>query len=705
MVSETIPVYVYTAVNGYAWQGCDRLTADFLQKALKATGVLNRNDVWGGIIRRPIASPAWPEWPKSRMCTILYRFLRSSARDQMGRESSYIAAACLPFREQEDGIVNFRRILNSSVMRYAQKEGFDKLGLELDESWLIPDVEEEGLLQDSDWRESWAEPRLFSGRTCLEQLSRLFHNPGSSLGDLKAVVRLPDEGSTGHAASATYSVFPQIAAVLVAESAYGDVSPADLDGAREALSNWKVRLAEAKKLGGVLGSIGINDFVQERTRQATLSENTLNDRIAKEKEFRGEVESLERRLGSFRMSVSEMDAEAADGRVKTDLLNRLDQLERKLNECDDSVIRERELPKAERCRARADDLFRRVNLIRGYWNGIRNFARRVEQKEHVSEDSIDMYRPQLDKAKQCSGSEDFAKDVLEHMDNLFRQAVSTLRDAEEAERRKKAERASGLLSTGKRERSIPQKQLTTQAIGTRVGSPMPMNSFTPRAVMPPRATPKDPSLWLIISLVVVIIVVIIFLVLLFLGVFSRKSQTRTNLLFPPQPVIETKASATETNKVPWYRPLLFWRRDSNNPADDDAKEDATGDAGVDPRETDDTVSGDGQTDSAAAGKNSVQPTDETSGEDTAASSDAETASAQSSEAASGESNQDSSDAGVSAEQSAVEHLVGEGPEPVSETAEETPKGAGRKESAKKPQPVQEKMGKMKAEKTAEKEFR
>ena len=608
MVSETIPVYVYTAVNGYAWQGCDRLTADFLQKALKATGVLNRNDVWGGIIRRPIASPAWPEWPKSRMCTILYRFLRSSARDQMGRESSYIAAACLPFREQEDGIVNFRRILNSSVMRYAQKEGFDKLGLELDESWLIPDVEEEGLLQDLDWRESWAEPRLFSGRTCLEQLSRLFHNPGSSLGDLKAVVRTPDEGATGLTASATYAVFPQISAVLAAESAFGEVPPDDLERASRAMSDWQKRLSEVRQLGTVLGSGGIKAFVGERDEQASSRRNELEKRKEKAHKFEEAVATVEKMLNGFQMSLEPKE----DEKKRDNLRFRIEKLEEDLNKCDDPAIRKSALPKAETCRTRFDELFQNVNKIREYWNEIRTFADNVmKSKEDVSHHSFDQHRGKKDKAEKIAGQEHFAKDVIDKMGELLSDVESTLRDREEGERRKKNDK--------KELAPLPRKTVPPWEGASRSWQTFP----------PSRAEIKDP-VWPVVLLALLIVAALGVVVLVVLGVLPPKRKPSSGDFWRLQsesPSVGVETTTTETDKSRWYHFLMFWRGDSNSEEDpsgeDRGKTEPTMSAET-PRKDDGPASrGDklevvqagtdsSQSTAAAADKNSLNPSPETS---------------------------------------------------------------------------------------------
>ena len=439
-----IPVYVYTAENGYAWQGCDPRTAESLQKALASTGVLSRSDVWGGIIRRPVASPAWPEWPRSRLCTILYRFHRSSARDQMGRGSNYIAAACLPV-SADRRLVDFRAVFDAPPMRRALRGGYEDLSIDLgagDGFLLTGDEEPEASLQVVSWEESWKEPAFVSGPDVLLLLSGLFQSPDADLGDLKAVVRQVDGESVPTAAILAYTVFPQVSAARAAQAAFEAlpaVPPGDLAAERNALGAWKAALDAVEGLeracAGFRGLAGFAEGQRQSFRNARMrvsADERAAAEMSREREAAlAEIAALDRALGAFSMSINETRGQDDDDETLAAIARLRPESEGRavLAGVSDPGLRREVRGLLQSWQERFDGLKRKADKIRALWSRVRSYQMAVEKGGGVSADLTALVAGDLSSAEALAGGLPFAADILEDMRNRFRMAREMLRPA------------------------------------------------------------------------------------------------------------------------------------------------------------------------------------------------------------------------------------------------------------------------------------
>lgn len=368
-----IPVWVYTAKNGYAWQGMDeegedRPTVALLDKALAAAG--NTAGAWGAMVRRPVASRRWKEWPASRLCWVLFRFHPEAGRDQRGRSCNYTAAACIPAGLPP---LDFAIIFQAPEMSEVQTEGFGDLGIDLDgEEYLLHEREGE---PDGDpavpsWAESWSAPVLLEGNA-LQTLSRWCQRAEADRGDLKAVVL---EG--GRAAHATFAVYPQVAAALLAEAEYGRVKGRGGDAERTALSAWEKALEPVSALNRVLGGLqGLEDLLSacKRSQAEARAALSLAERTAREMEEAHRLaDDIAKALRQFRMS-----ADAASGKTRN--RDALDGLARRIMEA-------RRLPGGSDdvwndLASRLETLRGRVEEIEGCLDTVREYADAANQDD------------------------------------------------------------------------------------------------------------------------------------------------------------------------------------------------------------------------------------------------------------------------------------------------------------------------------------
>ncbi len=368
-----IPVWVYTAKNGYAWQGMDeegedRPTVALLDKALAAAG--NTAGAWGAMVRRPVASRRWKEWPASRLCWVLFRFHPDAGRDQRGRSCNYTAAACIPAGLPP---LDFAIIFQAPEMSEVQTEGFGDLGIDLDgEEYLLHEREGEpdGDPAGPSWAESWSAPVLLDGNA-LQTLSRWCQRAEADRGDLKAVVL---EG--GRAAHATFAVYPQVAAALLAEAEYGRVKGRGGDAERTALSVWEKALEPVSALNRVLGGLqGLEDLLSacKRSQAEARAALSLAERTAREMEEAHRLaDDIAKALRQFRMS-----ADAASGKTRN--RDALDGLARRIMEA-------RRLPGGSDdvwndLASRLETLRGRVEEIEGCLDTVREYADAANQDD------------------------------------------------------------------------------------------------------------------------------------------------------------------------------------------------------------------------------------------------------------------------------------------------------------------------------------
>ena len=251
METLKIPVWVYTAKNGYDWQGLDGsedgATKASLDKALGAAG--KAVGEWGAVVRRPVACRQWGEWPRSRLCWVLFRFHQDVRRDQRGRTCNYTAAVCIPAGAGFPRL-DFGKLFASPEMSEVREDGY--VGMAIDLAGGDYALEGEAGGAEPSWAASWAGPELVR-EDALGVLSRWCQSAGADRGDLKAVLRETDEGIVAQVA---YTVFPQVAALQGAEEAYlAAAARGGGRGVREALEEWRAALQGAADFNRALGEL------------------------------------------------------------------------------------------------------------------------------------------------------------------------------------------------------------------------------------------------------------------------------------------------------------------------------------------------------------------------------------------------------------------------------------------------------------------
>ena len=128
-----IRVYIYTAVNGYSWQGCDKELAKSLDICLGSswkTAAPNGSSAMGGIRRGEVGGLNG---------TAIFRVHVRRNGDFAGRDSDYVALAFLPFAQIGERFVDYTGLWNHRLLAAPLERGVELSGLEID-------LEKEGML-------------------------------------------------------------------------------------------------------------------------------------------------------------------------------------------------------------------------------------------------------------------------------------------------------------------------------------------------------------------------------------------------------------------------------------------------------------------------------------------------------------------------------------------------------------------------------
>ena len=210
--STRFRLFVHTAYEGYAWQGCDESLAAALDAWRSETGVWNEladpgmaptaNNPVGGLLRYTLdGTPG----------LFLWRVHVRKRGDARRRDSRYAAVLFLPL----DGIaglrIDFARLWNAPLLRAPQSGDLSGLFVDLcDPAWPCA-IESAGTDEDeSAWLSDCSEETPDGDETSvLAPVSRWFQSSGTEFGNLVAVV-FPAWSGTGIRAELRYRVFPEV---------------------------------------------------------------------------------------------------------------------------------------------------------------------------------------------------------------------------------------------------------------------------------------------------------------------------------------------------------------------------------------------------------------------------------------------------------------------------------------------------------------
>ena len=254
---ENIRVYVYTAVNGYAWQGCGESLSASLSACVDALGLPEGHGSaeapLGGVIRWKVAG--------ENGTAVLRVHVRKSG-DFRGRDSRYVALAFLPFRVTREHPADYRRLWAHPLLAAPRPDPLEGLGFDYAEDlWLQGGVADGGEYWTTDV-DRVCPPNGSDG--VLLDLARMFQSRTTELGALSAIVR--GEVSEGLSASLSYKALPEVAGALRAAGAYkealeGDsTTKSEMDSARTA---WRQALdALFARVGRMPDFDGLADFAR-----------------------------------------------------------------------------------------------------------------------------------------------------------------------------------------------------------------------------------------------------------------------------------------------------------------------------------------------------------------------------------------------------------------------------------------------------------
>ena len=231
-----IRVYVYTAVNGYSWQGCDGALAESLRSCLGSSWKDRASDgatLLGGIRRGEVGGLNG---------TAVYRVHVRRNGDFAGRDSDYVALAFIPFAQIGGRLVDYPRLWGHRLLSAPLGTGEDLEGLEID-------LEGEGLISNSAgggddgdgayWIGDRTPVDSLSGETgeALSRLGAAFQSRKTELGSFSATVF--DDGNGRVSVHSRYRPFPSVREESDARREYEAACRGGGDAARaDAFRRW-----------------------------------------------------------------------------------------------------------------------------------------------------------------------------------------------------------------------------------------------------------------------------------------------------------------------------------------------------------------------------------------------------------------------------------------------------------------------------------
>lgn len=196
-----IRVYIYTAWNGYDWQGCETGIATDLRRYLEATDTMPKTSgdkpPFGGVIACQIGG---------KMGVGFYTYMLRKQGDIFGRDSLYVAFAFIP--KDFEYKVDFAKMLADKYMREPQ-EGEIKSAFQVDcSNYRLEGAEPDEL---NSWWETPPQCQRLQEPDALTRLSFYFQSEKTQLGLLRAVIK--GEAGTVHSVTIDYQVFGEVSNV------------------------------------------------------------------------------------------------------------------------------------------------------------------------------------------------------------------------------------------------------------------------------------------------------------------------------------------------------------------------------------------------------------------------------------------------------------------------------------------------------------
>ncbi len=297
---EKLRIYVYTAVNGYAWQGCNAVLSSSLASCVEALGLAGAGSgsesSCGGVIRWKVAGENG---------TAVLRVHTRKAGDFRGRDSRYIALAFLPFRVTRIHPADYRRLWHHPLLAAPQPDPVDDLSLDYGEELWLADGGGDG---EGFWTEDVMKTFPPNGEDgVLRDVAALFQSRATQLGALSAVIG--HEDVKGLSARLSYKLFSEVAADLRAaktcKALQGDAQ-ATIESVETARADWRRAVdALGVRAGGMPDFSGLADFARDEDRASSADDGLLiQARI-----LVSHVEELERSSSALYGTVDGSDAQ------------------------------------------------------------------------------------------------------------------------------------------------------------------------------------------------------------------------------------------------------------------------------------------------------------------------------------------------------------------------------------------------------------
>lgn len=292
MEQNRIRVYVYTAVNGYAWQGCDDELSESLRTCLGSSTRADARDgsTFLGGVRRGLVG--------GLNGTAVYRLHVRKAGDFAGRDSDYAVMAFLPFAHIGSRFVDYAKLWRHELLSAprGKSESLENLSI---------DIAKEGLLADSPggmdgteafWTEesSPGEDREGTEEEILSWLGGLFQSRRTELGSFSA--RVFRKGEKVFVRS-KYTPFRPVENEVEARRNFEELSGDNASGAKtaEAFREWQdaVKSLEAltdERDGAFRHFLGLGQYVlqerdalagDEKKKEIVGAANRTLDRVGK----------------------------------------------------------------------------------------------------------------------------------------------------------------------------------------------------------------------------------------------------------------------------------------------------------------------------------------------------------------------------------------------------------------------------------------
>lgn len=276
ILQDKIGVYIYTAVNGYAWQGCDRKTSDSLQKCV---GQIADGEA-GGIRRGTV---------DGLNGTAFFRCHVRKGGDFAGRDSSYVALAFIPFAHIGARCIDYVKLWRHPLLAEPLPGGrpLERLVIDIVAEGLVANnpspasaggfwLAERPTKDNPDFGDSGTEEEV------LKRLGAMFQSRETELGSLSARLSQKDGGRIF--ARLEYIPFRSVAEEVEACRAYGnaiDSGAAERDKTT-LLNRWRDAVGKLKGLadpanGGFSHFIGFCEYVR-------MEEDALRDSMGGEAE-------------------------------------------------------------------------------------------------------------------------------------------------------------------------------------------------------------------------------------------------------------------------------------------------------------------------------------------------------------------------------------------------------------------------------------